>query len=203
MVSESIIAENYESFARQIARIEWAVCDDEISGSRIVNHVGNDHYPLCDMLARLGVMYATAPIYWHQHHFPVGWSPFEDIALSRHSGEPTANDLWLGLTFPIHWFPDDANIAHRGQAVSVDADFGDLARVTPAKDRYRAWAVQGACELLCSLGLGTWKADGQFQILDPASTIDSIEAYWLSQNEAAERLGGRDRLYPGPVVRAL
>ncbi len=203
MVSESILAENYESFAHQIARIEWAVCDEEMNGSRIVNHVGNDHYALCDMLARLGVMYATAPIYWLQHHFSAGWSPFGDIALSRHSGEPTANDLWLGLTFSIHWFPDDANIANRGQAVSVDADFGDLARVTPAKDRFRAWAVQGACELLCSLGLGTWKANGQFQILDPTSTKDSIEAYWSSQNEAAERLGGRDRLYPGPVVRAL
>lgn len=204
MVSESILAENYESFARQIARIEWAMCDNEINGSRIVNHLGdNNHNAPCDMLARLGVMYVSSPDHGLNHHFPAGWSPFADIALSRHSGQPTANDLWLGLTFWIHWFPDDANIAHRGQAVSVDADFGDLMRLTPAWVRYRTWAIQGACELLCSLGLGAWKADGKFQILDPTSTIDSVEAYWASWNEAAERLGGKDRLYPGPVVRAL
>lgn len=197
MISESVLTENYESFARQIARIEWAMCDNEIDGRRIVNHLGdNNHDAPCDMLVRLGVMYVSIPDHGLNHYFPAGWSPLADFPLSRHSGEPTANDLWLGLTFWIHWFPNDANIDHRGQNGSIDTNFSVLGGLTPAWLRYRAWAIQGACELLCLLGLGAWNGDGKFEILDPTSTIDSLEAYWSSRSEMVKTLGGEELLYP-------
>jgi len=49
--------------------------------------------------------------------------------------------------------PDDGGSA---QVASIDADFGDLTRMTPGWARYRTWAVQGACQLLRQFAIGRW-----------------------------------------------
>ncbi len=193
MTAENIVAGNYDNFARQIAQILWGMCDHEANGARAFYHASENNLDApCDMLARLGIISAEAV----SHRFPANWSPFEETTFSRHPGEPTARDLWLGLTFLIHWFPQEAASSKRGQAIGVETDFGDLSRLTPAWKRYQIWAVQGACELLRTLSLGAWNDDGTFRICDPCFTPESIEAYWSSRNEKVRQLGQVELLYP-------
>lgn len=194
MATETIVARNYDRFVRQIARILWGMCDHETEDVRGFCHCNENNLNApCDMLARLGIMHGGTV----SHRFVANWSPFGETPSTRHAGEPTAQDLWLGLTFLIEWCPQEAALSKRGQVVvGIETDFGDLSRLTTARIRYRIWAVQGACELLHSLALGAWSDDSTFRICDPDSTADDIEDYWSSRNEMIRQLGRVELLYP-------
>jgi hypothetical protein len=183
----------YTALATQIARILWGLCDEENDGKLTYAHFcENNLNAPCDMLARLGLMRDGVV----SHCFVSDWSPFDEAVLLRHAGEPTADDLISGLSFYTEWFPDDAAIRNRGQVVLVDPDLGDRTRRTPAGERYRTWAIQGACELLVKLEVGSWQANGVFCPSGPYSESSHLDLYWQSRNEMIRRLGGEKLLYP-------
>ena len=181
------------AMATQIARILWGLCGEEIDGKLVYFHAcENNLNAPCDMLARLGLMRDCGV----SHCFASDWSPFDEAVLIRHAGEPTGDDLVSGLTFYTEWFPDDAAIRNRGRLVLVDANLGDRTRWTPACARYRTWAVQGACDLLAKLDVGSWQANGVFSPSGRYSDITDLDLYWHSRNEMIRRLGSEKLLYP-------
>lgn len=183
----------YAALATQIARILWGLCDEESDGKLVYVHFcENNLNAPCDMLSRLGVMRDCAV----SHCFVSDWSPFDEAVLIRHAGEPTADDLILGLTFYTEWFPDDAAVRNRGRVVAVDTYLGDRTRWTPALARYRTWAVQGACDLLAKLNVGSWQANGAFLPSGAYSNGIDLDLYWTSRTEMSRRLGSEKPLYP-------
>jgi hypothetical protein len=183
----------YAALATQTARILWGLCDEENEGKlEYVHFCENNLNAPCDMLARLGLMRDCAV----SHRFVSDWSPFHQAVLIRHAGEPTADDLLLGLTFYTEWFPDEAAFGNRGCVASVDVKLGDRTRRTPAGERFRTWAVQGACELLAKLDAGSWQANGAFAPSGPYSNGVDLERYWHSRSEMVRRLGSEKMLYP-------
>lgn len=193
MTYKNIVSSNYDDFARQIARIIWGICDHELMGSRAFCHLNENNFNApCDMLARLGIMFDETI----SHRFAANWSPFVKAPVAHHVGEPTARDLWLGLTFLIHWFPEEAASGVHGRAVSVESNFSDLSRLSTAGKRYRLWAVQGTCELFRSLNMGEWTNDGIFRVFNPFPTTGRIDDYWSSRNDLVRQLGSEEFLYP-------
>ncbi|MBR1209742.1 hypothetical protein [Bradyrhizobium sp. JYMT SZCCT0180] len=183
----------YAGLATQIARILWGLCDAEIEGKLVYFHAcENNLNAPCDMLARLGLMRD-----WEVSHcFASDWSPFNEAALIRHPGEPTGDDLLLGLMFYTEWFPNNAAFRNRGRVAGVDVSLDDRARRTPAGERYLTWAVQGACELVMKLDAGSWQANGVFSPSGPYLDSTDLDLYWHSRNEMIRRLGSEKLLYP-------
>jgi hypothetical protein len=183
----------YTALATQIARILWGMCDYEMEGKLAYCHFcENNLNAPCDMLVRLGLMRDCEVA----HCFVSDWSPFDEAILIRHAGEPAENDLISGLAFYTLWFPDEAALRNRGQLVLVDTNLGDRTRRTPAGERYRTWAIQGACDLLAKLNVGSWQANSAFCPSAPYSNEIDLERYWNSRNEMIRRLGSEKLLYP-------
>jgi hypothetical protein len=183
----------YAALATQIARIVWGLCDEENEGKfEYVHFCENNLNAPCDMLVRLGLMRDCGV----SHCFVSDWSPFDEAVLIRHAGEPTEDDLVLGLMFYTEWFPDDAAVRNRGCVIPVDTNLGDRTRRTPASARYLTWAIQGACELLAKLDVGSWQANGAFAASGPYSSDIDLELYWQSRSEMVRLLGSEKLLYP-------
>ena len=198
----------YAKLAVQIARISWAracaTCMDEVGedgGLMDVHFNENNLGAPCDMLARLGVMRDLEV----SHSFPANWSPLDEVKLSRHAGEPTENDLILGLSFYVRWCSSEAELHNRYPAgpaiVSTPVEQTSRKSVRERNavwQRNLIWAVQGGCELLSLLNAGAWDAAGNFS---PRPEYDDTDEYWRSRQDMIVRCGGANNIYPFEQLR--
>jgi hypothetical protein len=183
----------YAALATQIARIAWGSSECDGDGTLVNVHFGeNDLHAPCDMLARLGVLRDNDV----SHSFPAGWSPLNAAPLVRHAGEPTENDLLLGLMFYTEWFRSEAALSNRHPMAPAGGEFHDRTCWKPVAGRDLVWAVQGACELLLQLKAGSWQANGDFWPRSAYSDGYRIELYWSSRNDMIRCLGSETLLYP-------
>jgi hypothetical protein len=180
----------YQTAATQLARIMWVLCEQSPDGTLLYLHASENNLDApCDMLARLGVMKELRQV---QHVFVRAWSPFTEVPLIRHAGEPTLDDLVLGLAFYTEWFPEEAKQRNASPVTPFGLDIGDRTKITPASERYLIWAVQGACDVLIKLNAGGWQPNGIFL---PKGDPD-IETYWATCRTRAQQLGDEKLLYP-------
>jgi hypothetical protein len=160
--------DKYETAVRCLATMMMVVIEE--GRLPYFEHFGeNNLHAVPDMLTRLGVMEE----FKGAHRFCFDWNPAMQLQLMRHKGEPSLDDLGIGLDFCLSWY-GPMNL--------------------PNEFRTRAWAINGLANAAEALGRGL-VIDGTY-VSEDARGEYVIEDYWVSRKQVSDNLGGEHNLYP-------
>lgn len=199
----------YLELSTILALNTYARCLSDADGLAVYEHFNENRLEIPpDLLSRLGVMYPESPDEWlgcHRHIFANNWHPKLPLDLKRHPGEPSIFDLIVAVCLLVEWDGRHVRKGIRELEVPSVSEFpvlnlNDQRRFNSEPHlKFCDLAFCKAAKHLEKLGLGEWKASGQFELIDSllgSSPIDLADSYTETRYLTALRLGGIEFLFP-------
>ncbi|MBY6218046.1 hypothetical protein [Qipengyuania aquimaris] len=165
------MTEPYITSVRALSTLIYSVADTDYSPAYFHHCFENNLDAVPDMLARLGILKADQ----HGHKFCFDWQPNQHLPILRHEGEPTLEDLGIGLDFAVAWY-------------------GATSYFRRNEGRIHSWPQQGLVKAAVFLGRGEM-VDGRYCPYDERGE-DIIQQYRENRNRLEKRLGSEQDLFP-------